>query len=114
MARLSLSLFGGFHAASESGHALDLKAKKLQALLAYLALNPNGCPRATVAGLLWSEVGDKQASDSLRQARVTLRSALAAIDITALVSEGAAIRLDAAAVDADVVAFERLVTRGTP
>jgi len=48
-ARLSLTLLGGFQARLGSGPPLRLRARKTQALLAYLAL-PAGSPPAREAG----------------------------------------------------------------
>jgi len=54
MARLSLTLFGGFQARLEPATPVSIPTRKGQALLAYLAL-PLGQahPRDQLAALLW-------------------------------------------------------------
>ncbi len=69
-------------------------------------------PRERLAGLLWSERGDRQARDSLKQALMRLRRGLGAGG-AALGGDRRSIALDRAAVEVDVVAFERLVRDGT-
>lgn len=54
-----------------------VRSRKSRAILAYLALAPRQrASRAQLAGLLWSEVTDQAARDSLRQQMVTLRREL--------------------------------------
>jgi len=113
MTRLSLVLFGGFQGRIEPGPSLSLPTKKAQALLGYLAL-PLGRkhPRDKLAALLWGDMPEAQARNSLRQALFAVRKALAAVPVLRI--EGETLALDAAAVDVDVTAFERLVAEGTP
>jgi hypothetical protein len=63
-----LKLLGGFEARRVDGSAIGISAKKSCALLAYLALTGGRThQRGKLADLLWSDRGDKQARDSLRQ-----------------------------------------------
>jgi DNA-binding SARP family transcriptional activator len=80
MPRLRLKLLGGFELRTASGLAVEIASRKTRALLAYLAL-PAGRSHARdkLTGLLWSDRGDKQARDSLRQALSELGRALAAV-----------------------------------
>jgi DNA-binding SARP family transcriptional activator len=57
MARLTLTLLGGFEARLDESRALRLSIKKGQALLAYLAM-PAGKPhlRDKLATLLWGDL----------------------------------------------------------
>ena len=73
MPRLQLRLLGGFEARIASGAPLDIANKKTRALLAFLAL-PAGRShsRDKLVGLLWSDRGDEQARNSLRQALAEL------------------------------------------
>ncbi|PYN06912.1 MAG: alpha/beta hydrolase, partial [Candidatus Rokuibacteriota bacterium] len=77
MARLHLTLFGGFHARLEPGSAIALPTRKSQALLAYLALPVGRAhPRDKLAALLWGGMREESARASLRQALFAIRRAL--------------------------------------
>jgi DNA-binding SARP family transcriptional activator/tetratricopeptide (TPR) repeat protein len=115
MARLALTLLGGFQARLASGPPLALPTKKIQALLAYLAL-PAGREHARdkLAALLWGELSQGHARNSLRQALFALRQAVAPVRPACLRVEGATIALTPDAVDVDAATFERLVGERTP
>ena len=88
MARLSLTLFGGFRARIDPDQALVIAIKKSQALLAYLALSLGQAhPRDKLAALLWGDMGDRQARAGLRQTLFTLRKVLGDPDPLRLVGE---------------------------
>ena len=112
MARLSLTLFGGFRARLDPDQALVIAIKKSQALLAYLAL-PLGQahPRDKLAALLWGDMQEAQARAGLRQTLYTLRKVLGDPEPLRLVGETVA--LEPALVAADVRAFEQGIARGT-
>lgn len=107
MPRLHLDMLGGFRARHGSGQSVQVATKKTRALLAFLAM-PAGRAHARdkLAGLLWSDRGDKQARDSLRQALTELRAAMS--DTQTIVTDHDTVALDAAAVEVDTAAFERL------
>ena len=66
---LRLHVLGPFHAQWSDGAALDVKGKKIQALLGYLAVeSARPHSREQLASLLWSETGDERARHNLRQA----------------------------------------------
>lgn len=67
-----LYLFGPFRLESES-HPIRLPTRKVEALLAYLALHPQPHPREKLAALFWGDTPDAQARASLRNALPTLR-----------------------------------------
>src|SRR5437763_11392852 len=114
MARLHLTLFGGFHARLEPGSAIALPTRKSQALLAYLALPVGRAhPRDKLAALLWGGIRDESARASLRQALFSIRRALGEAE-GAVRQEGDALALDPALVDVDAVLFEQAVKDGTP
>jgi DNA-binding SARP family transcriptional activator len=114
MARLGLTLLGGFEARLSSGPAVNLPAKA-QALLAYLALRPGQAhPRGKLAALLWADSAEPHARASLRQTLSTLGRALAAMTPPSLVTGDHTVVLDPAAADIDVAAFERAVAEATP
>jgi predicted ATPase/DNA-binding SARP family transcriptional activator len=114
MARLCLTLLGGFQARLDPGPPLALPTRKSQALLAYLAL-PLGRSHArdTLAALLWGGARQEAARTGLRQALFCIRKALGDAD-GALRHEGDSLALEPAAVDADTASFERSVSVGTP
>jgi DNA-binding SARP family transcriptional activator len=113
MARLGLRLLGGFLLQADA-RPRALPARKAQALLAYLAVRAGRAhAREVLTGLLWGDVAERQARQSLRQTMVRLRRALAGSP-RALVAQGDTVILHPSALDLDVAAFERLIKRGTP
>ena len=115
MARLSLTLLGGFQARLEPGGAVSLPTRKAQALLAYLAL-PLGQahPRSKLAALLWGGIREESARKSLRQALFEIRKALATTEPSSLVVTGDTIALDRRPVAVDAAQFEGLLGDPTP
>ncbi len=115
MPRLVLTLLGGFEARLADGPVLTFPTRKVEGLLAYLALPPGQAhPRDKLAALLWGEAPQVQARASLRQALFTLRRALAASEPAPLCLDGPAVALDLAAVEVDVATFEARSSEGTP
>src|SRR5215470_1476058 len=109
MLRLRLKVLGGFEARIGSGQPLDIAARKTRALLAYLAV-PAGRShtRDKLTGLLWSDRGDDQARNSLRQALTELGRILADIEPSPLVKGRGTLLLDPEAVEVDAMLFARL------
>jgi DNA-binding SARP family transcriptional activator len=112
MARLDLTLLGGFRARLVTGPPLVLPTRKAQALLAYLAL-PLGQAhsRDKIAALLWGDMRQPQARASLRQALTAIRRALAGVDV--LRADAETVALDPAAVAVDALTFQQNVKTGT-
>ena len=80
MTILDVTLLGGFAARLPSGVAVTFSTRKVQALVAYLAMPPGRPhPRAKLAALLWGDMQEPQARASLRQAIFTLRRASLAV-----------------------------------
>jgi predicted ATPase/DNA-binding SARP family transcriptional activator len=114
MGRLCVHLLGGFEARCEPGSSVRLSTRKVEALLAYLAIRPGERhSRGHLAPLFWGESADVHARQSLRQSLAALRTALGPAS-AALVVDGQFVRLNAAQVDVDVAAFETLACDGTP
>ena len=113
MTRLSLTLLGDFQARFGSGPPLRLRARKTQALLAYLAL-PAGQAhsRDKLAALLWGDGSQHHARGRLRETLFVLRRTLAPADPPCLDASNETVALTADSVDVDAVAFERLVETG--
>ena len=108
-APLHLKLFGGFELRVAGVSVIAISGKKTRALLAYLALaDGRSQVREKLAGLLWSDRGDKQARDSLRQALVELRSAFSGVHPIPLAMDSELIAFDEAAVSVDALEFARL------
>src|SRR5262245_7057485 len=113
MARLTLTLLGGFEGRLDGGQPLVLSARKAWALLAYLALRPGQAhPRDKLTALLWGGVAETRARASLRQALSTLRRALGdSAGLLVLESERAG--LDAQALDVDAIRLEQALGSGS-
>ena len=113
MTSLHLVLLGGFQARA-AGREIDVPGRKERALLAFLAI-PVGEPRSRdkLAGLLWSDRGDSQARDSLKQAIFKLRKSLDGVQPPPLVADREFVSLERAAVAVDVAEFEKLIGEGT-
>jgi DNA-binding SARP family transcriptional activator/tetratricopeptide (TPR) repeat protein len=94
-----------------SGAVVPVPARKVRALLAYLATHPGRAhPRDRLTALLWPDVPDSQARQSLRQALAGLRRALTSS--RALVVDADTVAVDPLRLDVDVIRFERLVAAG--
>src|SRR5918994_5596440 len=105
MARLTVSLLGGFQVRLGSGSAVALPTRKAQALLAYLALPVGQAhPRDKLAALLWGGIREESARASLRQALFSIRKA---IGEHVLSPEGHLVALQATAVEVYVELFSR-------
>jgi len=115
MARINLTLLGGFQARLNPGPLLRVPTRKAQGLLAYLAL-PRGVthPRDQLASLLWGDMRQEQARTNLRQTLFNLRKVLPGSATESLHQDGPYVALDPATVDVDVATFEASVMRGTP
>jgi len=73
----SMFLFGPFTVQGLDGQDLTPKSRKSRAILAMLAVAPRGSrSRVWLRDKLWSDRGEDQASASLRQALLDIRSAL--------------------------------------
>lgn len=102
---IRFNVLGRFEALGPDGEPVELNAKKIQALLAYLAVE-NGRPhtRDRLAGLLWGETGDERARHNLRQALAKIRRSYGEV----VQSRGDALQIDLNACSLDVVEFERM------
>ncbi len=106
---MKLTLLGRFEF-SAAGGVVDLRGAKDRALLAFLAMAQGAAQsRDRLAGLLWSEHGERQARNSLKQALMRLRQALGPAHAPILLADRQSVGLDQAAIDVDAVNLERLV-----
>jgi adenylate cyclase len=69
-----IQLLGPFKINDSEGRSIDFGYRKVQALLAYLAVERGRAqPREHLASLLWARTGDERARHNLRQALTKLR-----------------------------------------
>jgi DNA-binding SARP family transcriptional activator/predicted ATPase/Tfp pilus assembly protein PilF len=111
-ATLSIRLFGGFQILHGEKLVSDLRALRLQALLAYLVLH-QGTPqsRQHMSFLFWPDSTEKQARTNLRKALYQLRRALPAAD-RYLVSDRRTVHWQpGGGTRVDVLDFERALAR---
>ncbi|MBM3130068.1 MAG: hypothetical protein FJ009_15775 [Chloroflexi bacterium] len=73
--RYRLYLFGTFRIEKDS-HPIRFSTRKIESLLAFLALHPEQHPREKLAALFWGDSTDEQARGSLRTALNLLRTEL--------------------------------------
>ena len=74
---LSLRLLGSFEAQLDNGNTIESRAKRIEALLAFLATESNRAHRRErLVGLLFAEIPDDQARTNLRQTLTRLRRAI--------------------------------------
>jgi predicted ATPase/DNA-binding SARP family transcriptional activator len=112
MARLQLTLLGGFEARTDSGLSLAIPLKKAQMLLAYLAMHPKQSHlRDKLAMLLWDDAPAEQARLSLRQTLFAIRHA---VPSDAMLLEGDSVAFGDEAVTVDVSEFEQLNRNDDP
>lgn len=87
--------------------------RKAIGALAALALAPGGVlTRSALAGLLWSDRGEEQARDSLRQALASLRRAAAVYDPSPIEADRDQITLRLDRCKIDVLSFQSLAMEG--
>ena len=99
---LVLRLLGGF-SARINGAELKIPSRKAQAVLAMLAVDPDGLQtREFLRGTLWSESTEQNAQYSLRNILWSLRSAFEACSYAAFETMRTEIRLNPEAVATDV------------
>ena len=104
-----LKLFGEFQAWI-GDRLVELRLKRARLLLAYLALAPSGrASREELVALLWSERGEAQGRQSLRQTIAVSRRAFSTPELDILRSDPETVSIDLKAVETDAVTFKQLV-----
>ncbi len=107
----SMFLFGPFTVQGLDGQDLTPKSRKSRAILAMLAVAPRGSrSRVWLRDKLWSDRGEDQASASLRQALLDIRSALGPAAAHLVSADKHTVSLDLAALRID--ALEALTPDG--
>src|SRR5476651_1454083 len=92
---------------------VPVKARKVQALLAFLALNRAAHSREALATLLWGDHDDVHARHSLNQCVHELRQTIEDTAQSVICSYGDDLRLDRRAINVDVDEFEAAVAEGS-
>ena len=109
MSKLELILLGHFDCLLPSGEPVTLPMRKAEVLLAYLALSPGiRHPRERLINLLWSDRGEEQARNSLRQCLSAIKKSLGNAADLVLEVDRTTVRLIPGLVEVDALEFERL------
>jgi TolB-like protein/DNA-binding SARP family transcriptional activator len=111
---LKINLLGRFEARLPSGKVFSLPTRKTETLLAYLALVPGPHSRDHLTNLLWSDRGEQQARNSLRQALNALKKLLDGIEPNPLQIEHTNVNLASQSIEIDAVKLEELTRDQTP
>jgi TolB-like protein/DNA-binding SARP family transcriptional activator len=113
MSKLELILLGQFECLLPSGTRISLSMRKAEVLLAYLALTPGlRHPRERLINLLWSDRGEEQARNSLRQCLSAIRKSLGDVADMVLQVDRTTVSLVPELIYIDVHEFERLAAEG--
>jgi DNA-binding SARP family transcriptional activator len=101
-ARLHIATAGGV-GLSIAGAPIVLANRKARGILAYLAMEGDGTvSRERLAGLLWSDFGERQARNSLRQAIFEIRDSLRGYGFAGILTGRDPITLDRRRVHLDI------------
>jgi len=111
VSKLQLILLGHFDCLLPSGKRISLSMRKAEVLLAYLALAPGiRHPRERLLNLLWSDRGEEQARNSLRQCLSAIKKSLGDVADLVIQVDRTTVRLIPDLVDVDALEFERLAS----
>jgi TolB-like protein len=109
VSKLQLILLGQFECLLSSGQRISLSMRKAEVLLAYLALAPGiRHPRERLINLLWSDRGEEQARNSLRQCLSAIKKSLGDSADLILLVDRTTVTLKLDLVDIDALEFEGL------
>ena len=115
IARLRISLFGGFRIEGQQHGQVRLTGKRGTAIIAYLARCPGmAAPREKLADLLWSDSDSDHSRNSLRQTLSLLRRDLMQAGVDIIQSRKDTLGLKADAVEVDVEDFEAGLAARSP
>jgi len=109
MSKIQLILLGQFECLLASDERIRLSMRKAEVLLAYLALAPGlRHPRERLINLLWSDRGEEQARNSLRQCLSAIKKSLGDAADLVLTVDRTTVTLKPDLIDVDALEFERL------
>lgn len=115
MKKFTIKVFGTLSITGPNGQHIPLAGSKQQALLSYLALNPENPPsRDRVMALLWGDRFNDQARQSLRQGLLKLRQAFEVDGHSIIQTDNNRLGLDLDNVTVDVSEFIKLAATNTP
>jgi len=108
--RIQINVLGRFEVRADD-KPIPIRTKKAQALLAFLALNPDTpVPRSRIAEMLWEGSGTRHARHSLRQTLVGLRKTLAEHSTGNVLYDAEDLVLDERVVGVDALRFIQLAS----
>jgi DNA-binding SARP family transcriptional activator len=113
LSKIQFILLGHFECLLASGTRISLAMRKAEVLLAYLALAPGiRHPRERLINLLWSDRGEEQARNSLRQCLSAIKKSLGdSVDLI-LQIDRTTVSLKPGLIDVDALEFEQLAMEG--
>ncbi len=107
---LKISVLGGLRILTQGGETVPLSGRKDRALIGFLAISPGiTFSREKLATLLWSESGERQARDSLKQALLRLRRCLYPVAANLLITDRQTVTLSHDRIWVDARDFEALL-----
>ncbi|RLA15723.1 MAG: hypothetical protein DRQ59_00710 [Gammaproteobacteria bacterium] len=108
MSVLKLKLLGQMECRTSADSLLTLSTRKSEVLLAYLALAPGvRHPRERLINLLWSDRGEEQARNSLRQSLSSIKKSLEQTCPLLLEVERTTVRINPELIQVDALEFEQ-------
>jgi DNA-binding SARP family transcriptional activator len=118
MAKLSVSLLGGFSVTLDGRSITGFESNKVRALLAYLVTESDRAhSREKLAALLWPDMPDQTARSNLRYALSNLRKAIgdvyASPPVLCITNQTVQLNLDGN-LEADVLTFSRQLAQSPP
>jgi len=111
---LKLNVLGRFEAQLPSGEIVSLPTRKTETLLTYLALVPGPHSRDHLTNLLWSDRGEQQARNSLRQALNALKKLFDDVKPQPLQIDRINVNLANQSIEIDAFKLEELIQDQTP
>jgi DNA-binding SARP family transcriptional activator len=115
MSNCRLNVLGSFELLSPSATPISLPTRKAEVLLTRLALSAGQHhDRAMLAGFLWSDRGEEQAKNSLRQTLSSLKNAFSQAGPIPVIINRNEILLEPNTVDVDVLDLELFMSADDP
>ena len=111
---LKLNVLGRFEVQLPSGEIVSLPTRKTETLLTYLALVSGPHSRDHLTNLLWSDRGEQQARNSLRQALNALKILFADVKPQPLQIDRINVNLANQSIEIDALKLEELIQNQTP